>query len=95
MEERRNWAIKFGSDPRAFSGGAKLIVVRGLALTRPERGPEGPWVQNIDRVADIERFAEPAWAKRVRVKTKSGLLVSRSERAKRIAGDAWRSRHLG
>ena len=52
-------------------------------------------MQDIDRVAHVERFAEPAWTQRVCVKTKSRVLIPRSERADRIAGDRWRSRHVG
>ena len=52
-------------------------------------------MQDIDRVAHVERFAEPAWTKRVRIETKPRVLIPRSERANRIAGDRWRSRHVG
>ena len=42
-------------------------------------------MQDIDRVAHVERFAEPAWTQRVCVETKPRVLIPRSERAKRIA----------
>ena len=36
-------------------------------------------MQDVDRVADVEAFPQPAWARRLRVQVKSGSFVPRAE----------------
>ena len=74
--------------PSVFEGLSMDLLADGHRL-------EGPGVQDVDRPAHIERFSQPARARRPRVQVKAGCFVLRSECLDGIVGDRWRRRDIG
>ena len=64
-------------------------------LLDDRQGLEGPRVQDVDCIAHVERFPEPARARRPRVQVKTGGFVACSERPDGIVGNRRRRWNIG
>jgi hypothetical protein len=66
-----------------------------MRLSADREGLKSPGIQDVDRPAHVEAFAQPTRARRPRVQAEPGGFVPRSEHVDRIFGDCGRRRDVG